>query len=487
MKASIKQHILLAVTLAASTASTMAQEFNSAYFTDDFKYRHTMNAAYGNDQGYAAIPILGNLNIRLQGSFGVGDVLFPNPYYGSPLHPNAKKTATFLHPAISADEGLSKLDKDRNTIMADIGLTIASVGFKAFGGYNTIELKENTRVGLSLPYEFFEFAKDLNNKDYDMSDLSFRAQSYVELAFGHSRKIMDDLRVGAKLKVLLGAARADFTMDHMHASLTGNKWILEGKARGELNLKGATFKTKPKEYKSKQETYPSIDDIDIDGAGLGGFGLGVDLGAIYDFKNIDVEWLKPLKVSMALNDLGFISWSNCRVVETHGEPFEFDGFQDITVKKNTGNSLSERSDQYADKLTDFVNLEDKGDEGGKTTMLATTLKLGAEYTLPMYDKVSFGLLGTHRFEGDYSWTEGRLSANYRPLSWLDGGVNVAVTSFCTTMGWVINFHPVGMNVFFGMDHMVGKTGASMVPLSSNLSFCMGFTAAWGGKKKNKKG
>jgi hypothetical protein len=34
-----------------------------------------------------------------------------------------------------------------------------------------------------------------------------------------------------------------------------------------------------------------------------------------------------------------------------------------------------------------------------------------------------------------------------------------------------------------MDHMIGKTGASMIPLDSNVSFNMGMNIAFGSKKK----
>ena len=53
------------------------------------------------------------------------------------------------------------------------------------------------------------------------------------------------------------------------------------------------------------------------------------------------------------------------------------------------------------------------------------------------------------------------------------------------MGWVINFHPKGINFFVGMDHLIGKTGAKMIPLSSNFSFNLGLNVAWGGKKSKK--
>ena len=478
----IKRYIL-AVTLIAQAVNTTAQDLNSAYFVDDFKYRHTMNPAFGNEQGYTAIPILGNLNLQLQGSLGVGDFFFKNPDYG--IKPGAKKTTTFMHPGISADEALKGFDKGANTVLFDMDIPVVSVGFTGFDGYNTVELKERMHFGLSMPYDFFQFAKDLRNQDYSFDDLGARAWSYTELAFGHSRQLYDNLRVGAKVKLLFGTAYADLSMGGVHANLSGDHWLIDGKARAELNMKGATFKEKEEEYKTQPGKYKRVDGIDVDGGGISGFGLGVDLGAAYEFKDCSVDWLNNLKVSLALTDLGFISWSNGLVAESSGKSFEFDGFNNMDVTNGDNKkTFDDELDNYSDKMKDFANLENKGDNGGSTHGLAATLRFGLEYPLPYYDKLTFGSLLTHRFDGKYSWTEERISANVRPLKWIDGGINVAFTSFCTTMGWVVNFHPVGMNVFIGMDHMIGKTGASMIPLDSNASFNLGMNIAWGGKKKH---
>lgn len=474
MKTSFRKYIL-AVALTASAGNMMAQDLNSAYFTDDFKYRHDMNAAYGNSQNYVAIPVLGNFNVKLQGSFGVGDVLFKNPYYGNPQYPNAKKTATFLHPAISSEDALKGLDKNGNDLIFDIDVPIVSVGFSSWGGYNTIEIMERSHIGMQLPYEFFDFAKNMKNQRYSFDDLGVRGWTYAEIGLGHSRQIMDNLRVGAKVKFLLGGAYANFSMDGVEANMVGDKWTIQGKAKGELNMKGAKFKTEKEEYKTVPgKYYERVTGVDYDNAGIGGFGMALDLGGIYEFKDLDIDWLNGAKVSLALKDLGFISWNNTMVAESSGDPFEFSGFK---MRYEDG-TFENGGDQISDDFKDFANLEDKGETSGKTTALAATVRLGVEYPLPVYDKVSFGLLGTHRFDGIYSWTEGRLSANYTPLKWLDGGINLAVTSYCTTMGWVLNIHPVGANVFFGMDHMIGKTGASMVPLDSNVSFNFGLNVAF---------
>jgi hypothetical protein len=106
------------------------------------------------------------------------------------------------------------------------------------------------------------------------------------------------------------------------------------------------------------------------------------------------------------------------------------------------------------------------------------MNIGVRYTLPVYEKLHFGLLSATRFCGKHTWTEGRLSANWEPLCWLDGGVNLAANTFSTSMGWVVNVHPKGFNVFFGMDHLIGKVSKEMIPLSSNASFSMGMNVTF---------
>ena len=58
-----------------------------------------------------------------------------------------------------------------------------------------------------------EFAKTAGAKqNYHLEDIGMRTTNYAELAFGHARNINDKLRIGAKMKVLVGAAYADFSV-----------------------------------------------------------------------------------------------------------------------------------------------------------------------------------------------------------------------------------------------------------------------------------
>ena len=312
-----------------------------------------------------------------------------------------------------------------------------------------------------------------------MDDISVHAQSFVQLAFGHSRNIGSNLRVGAKMKLLFGVARGDVKITGLRADLADeNKWTMTGKAIANVSLKGFSFKEEEKEYKEEGKgTYRYVNDADVDGPGLGGFGMDFDLGATY---KINDDWT----VSAALIDLGFISWSNNVQAANKQETFEFDGFHDIAVKKNDAsgnpkdNSFESQGDRYSDQIANFANLSDEGDQGSRTTGLGATLNVGCEYVFPLYRKLHFGFLSSTRLNGKYSWTEGRLSANVAPLKWLDGGVNFAVNSFTTSCGWILNIHPKAMNIFIGMDHVLGKTSKEFIPLSSNASVSLGFNVAF---------
>ena len=463
--------IIFAAALATYSTNAAAQTLNTAYFTDGYIMRHTMNPAYGGEQSYVSVPALGNINASVQGNFGVKDVIMKNPLYGMP---GEKRLTTFLNPNISIADAMSGFSSGQNKLIQDLNIAILSAGFKAFGGYNTVEINVKETSGVSLPYELMEFAKNIGNNNYAFDDIKVGGQAYAEIAFGHSRKINEKLSIGAKAKVLLGIARADMEISGLTADLSSNeKWTLRGQGVANVSMKGFKYLSEKKEYNvAGRPPYEQVNDIDVDGAGIGGLGMAVDLGGVY---KINDDWT----VSAAVLDLGFISWSNNMEAVNNGTPFEFNGFHDVAVsREDGGEKLSDKTDKLGDQFTDFVHLKDNGDKGSRTATIGTTINLAGEYTLPVYRKVKFGILSSTRIRGEYSWTEGRLSANYSPLKWINGGVSVSVSSFATSMGWTLNIHPKGYNFFIGMDRLIGKVSKEGIPLNSNVNVAMGMAITW---------
>ena len=461
------QYIIAGLALVCSS-TVSAQNLNSAYFTKDFQFRHEMNPAFENERNYVAIPILGNANVAMHGNFGVEDVIFSNPM------PNGKGYTTFLNPYISPAEALSGFHSGDNKIFTDINIGLLSGGFKSWGGYNTVELNLRANAGVILPYELFEFAKQTGNRVYNIGDINAQAQSFMELAFGHSRQITEKLRLGAKVKFLFGIGRAHIKMTDMRADLTeGNRWVISGNADADVSMKGFEATNKQKNFKVKNGQYEYIDDVKVKNPGIGGFGLALDLGGIY---KIDQDWT----VSASLTDLGFICWDSDEKLSNESKEFVFDGFHDIAVKKDRDpdHSIGHQADSYSDQLAEFAHLKNQGNKGSRTTGIGATMRLAGEYNLPVYRPITFGLLSTTRINGKYSWTEGRLSANYEPLPWLNGGVSFAVNNFTTSMGWVLNIHPKYYNFFIGMDHIFCKTNKNGIPLGSNASVSLGMSVTW---------
>ena len=463
---SIKMRLLLAATVAMTAATAHAQALQTAYFDDGFLYRHTLNPAMGNDRNFVAVPALGNVNADMHGNLSYKDIVRDNPLYPGQ---SGKKKTTFMNPYLS--DPLDGFSTGWNRTGAEATLTVLAGGFKAWGGYNTVELNARSTTHVKLPYELFRFAVNTGNDNYDIGDLYANTQDYVELALGHSRDLNKKWRVGAKVKLLLGIADADVSMTGVRAKLTGSTWTLTGDAAAHMSMKGWKYKVGQKDYKAQSGSYTYINDVDVDGAGIGGVGLATDLGAVY---RPDTHW----EVSAALLDLGFIHWSNDCYATNADKTFSFDGFHDTGVKSSQGNTADDQWDKYSDQIAQFYNMQDQGDRGGRTTMLAGRLNVGAAYTLPGYDKLRLGLLSATRFWGEHTWTECRLGATWKPLSWIDGAVSFSAGTDPVNMGWVVNIHPKGFNMFVGMDRLPGTMSKEMIPVGGNASLSMGMNVTF---------
>ena len=448
---------MMAATMMCAATGMSAQALSSGYFLDGYMFKHQLNPALASEKGYLSIPMLGNINITTKGNIGLSNFLYPTANGG---------LTTFMNSSVSAQEFLDGL-KDNNRLVANLDMTLASIGLKTFGGFSTVEVGLRSHSSVNIPKDMLEFMKVGQSGPrsvYDLGDMGFSSANYMEVALGHSRQIGEKLRVGAKAKFLLGLVYTDLTMKNTHIELGEEKWVVSANQEMNLAMGGLTVP-------SKENGLADFDNAEINKAGLSGFGLAFDLGATY-------EVIDNLTLSAAIKDLGFMGWSNNTYASTNNEPWEFDGFKELSFS-NEDNKLENQLDALGDDFEEYTNLYLR-DSGGKLNKsLAATLVVGAEYALPMYDKLSFGLLSTTKFNGPYSWSEGRLSANVSPLSWLEGGVNVAVSTFGTSAGWILNFHPKVFSFFVGMDCLIGKVNPQFIPVNNaNANFSCGFNIAF---------
>lgn len=474
----IIKNYILAILLTAGGIGMNAQEASrSGYFLEGYNFRHQLNPAFAPEQNYFSIPALGNLGIGAMSNVGVNTFLYKLP--------NGDLT-TFMNSTVGADEFIGKL-KNNNKITADINLTLLSGGFRGFKGYNTVTLSVRSDIGANLPKDLLRFMKlgqDGPDTRYDFSNLRVKANAYAEIALGHQHKINNELNVGGKIKFLLGVGNVDANIKNMSIGMGYDKWEVE--AQGELNIAAGSGLRVPTNYESgknldKPSEYDQIDydGINYDNFGLSGFGMAFDLGATYDMHH----FVEGLTLSAALLDLGFINWKHNVYAATPATQWSFDGFHDIALDEDQpdfdDNKLDQQLDDMWDGLKDCANFERKSQNGSRTSALAATLSLGAEYRMPFYNKLTGGFLFTQRFAGCFSWSEGRFSANYKPTRWFDMSVNYGASSFGSSFGWMLNFHPSGYTFFIGSDHQIFKiTKGIPLPVgktSMNLNIGMSIT------------
>ncbi|MBR4161126.1 MAG: hypothetical protein IKT87_05560 [Bacteroidaceae bacterium] len=471
----IYKSIMFAAAATMLSGAVSAQNLNSAYFLDGYTYGHQLNPAKDYDRnGYVSFPVLGNYNVGMTGNLSLTDFLKFDP---------KGQLTTFMNPSISVKDALSGFSANNNLNM-DMRMEILSFGFHAWGGYNTFSLGMRANSGINAPYELFEFAKNLTNKDYDISDVSSTASVWSEIGLGHSRKVADAWRVGGKVKFLVGGARTKVQLKNAHLNLTGtDQWILSANAQADVSIKGFGWGEMEKNKYSDGSSYEQInfDNVELQSNQIGpnGFGLAFDLGAEWDLE--EQGWVEGMKVSASLLDLGFISWKENHNAYNLGKEVVFTGFNDIQIGNGPGVSVDDQADDYGDRFSSLLAMQDGG-VSKLTTSLGATMNIGVEYAMPFYKKLSVGLLSTTRFQGEYTWNEERISATISPVKWFELSANFGFGTRGTSFGWVANIHPRGFNLFVGMDHMVGTLSKQGVPLKSNTGLTFGINFPFGKSK-----
>ena len=163
-----KIYFILAIAISTAVLPVSAQQLNSAYFTEGYKFRHQLNPAFASSRSYFAIPLVGNLNFGTQSNLGISNFLYP--YNG--------QLTTFMNGAVSADEFLGGLSKN-NKMNVGVSVPFFSVGsWGRKGGFTVVEMNITTTAAFNLPYSLFDFMKNAGaSQNYDISNLGVRARA----------------------------------------------------------------------------------------------------------------------------------------------------------------------------------------------------------------------------------------------------------------------------------------------------------------------
>lgn len=301
-----------------------------------------------------------------------------------------------------------------------------------------------------------------------MSNLGLNADARLELSYGYSRSILGWIRVGAKVKLLAGIAKAEYAMDKLTLDLQSDKWRAEAEGNGYFHAPGVRLT-------ADNGVINGIDVPDysavLDAAlASRNFGAALDLG-------VSMDLIRILTVSASITDLGFMSWNGSRL-GSHNSSLEYSGIENIGAE---GTDVEQQLAGLGEELLEIISPRVMGEEK-LTDMLGMTAHVGVECRMPFYNRLSAGVLGTCRLDGPYSWWETRASVNLALFRILSLSASYAYSTFGGSYGAAINFHPNGVNLFIGVDSFkpVLNMTRQYIPIDSfNTNIAFGLNIAFG--------
>lgn len=448
--------------LLISVAASAQQNLRTAYFNDGYTFKYKMNPAMAPERGFFAFPALGNLGLGVESNLGLSTFLYPT----------SDGLTTFLNSSVNSDDFMKKLNKT-NQMNLNVNASILAFGFRTGKAFHTVDLSLRADARAALPKSLFGFIKEGRSKganSWDIAGAGVRADARLELAYGYSRPILDWINVGGRVKLLMGAARANVMIDKMNLTMSGEQWAIQSHGDAMISFP-MTIGTQPGSNLVDFEEI--IMPENIQEFLTPNIGFAVDLGATADF-------LDFLTASLSVTDLGFISWNNTTMMQAPEGKVTFDGFGTISTDPDSNNTIGDQFENLGEELLDMFTLEKVDDKLKKSSALAATIHAGIEARMPFYDRLTFGLLATHRVDGKYSWTEGRLSANIAPVNWLSASVSAAISDFGTSAGGVLNLHAPGFCFYVGVDSFTSLINVTpqFIPinrLNTNVSFGISFS------------
>lgn len=420
-----------------------AQNFRTGYFLDGYMYKYQLNPAFQSERGFLALPAIGGTSAGIETQI-LGTTL---------MYPSADGTSVswFTDSEVSMDEFMSKIDKF-NPANESFDMNLFAIGFRAKNTYHTLDFSVRGQANEYIPGDAFRLAKDLaagteKNNIYNLSNWSANINTFIQAAYGFSVKIKDVASIGFRAKVLFGAESVYSDLSDLHLDMGEDTYTINATGKivaspyfNDMIVNNAV--SSPTEIIETIMSTPSI-------------------GAALDF-GFSVDFLKHFTFSGSVLDLGFISWKGSTLYDFNSSNWELpytkiegeDGGLNSSIGQITATAgeVAKSQDKYFQKL-------------GFTTLL------GLEFRVPFYTRISFGVLGTHRYEGVHSWTEGRFSVNYAPFRWFSVSGNYAMSTFGESYGAAVNLHPKGFNLFLGVDSFkpLLNTAAGYIPMDELIT------------------
>lgn len=188
--------------------TAQAQYLRSSYFMEGTSARLQLNPGLQPTKGYFNMPIIGSINMSASSNvLGTSDIIdILNS--GSDLYSN--------------DKLFDRLKTD-NRLNVNLNTDILSFGWYRGKGFWSFNVGLRADFGAALSKDMFSMMRTMNgfsleniagtNQNYSLSNQTLNMKAYAEVGLGYSRRITEKLTVGARVKVLLGLARAEMNIN----------------------------------------------------------------------------------------------------------------------------------------------------------------------------------------------------------------------------------------------------------------------------------
>lgn len=431
---------VIALGLFINTRANAQAVLKTMYFAENSTLRHRLNPAFAPLQGYVGMPFLSSIKLDLEGNIGAKHVLYPL---------DNGKLGTLMHPDVSAD-ALNKFP-DMAHLNFHLDYDIFNIGWRrGETGFWTLDWTQRIDVYTTIPKQMLTFLKVGMKNDptvYSFENLGVAQAAYNQIALGFSSDIkpVKGLRVGGKLKFLVGIDDAKVRVDRMTVSMSKDEWKINAKASGYAALGGLQLGT---------DENGSVNSASFDASRIApsGYGFAADFGISYVISE-DTP-VDGLGFSFAVTDLGAIinMQSTLQKVESPDGEFVYTGFEDVDFSQS--GSLNEQVNNIKDSFMSMLKLTPQEVGGNMTRMLNTKLYAGIDYSFLKERRMNVGLLYTCEFSPLKTLHEMTFSWNYMPVDWFDVSLSYSFLNVYESFGVLLNFTPRrGVNFFIGTDYV----------------------------------
>ena len=463
-----KTIVSISILLLAATLGAQAQRMsNSVYFLPEWSKRHTLNAAFAPEYGYFSLPVMGGMGLNVKAGLGLSNLIYP---YGN-------EYVTFMHSSVDANDFLNALDPV-TSVSQGLSLDLLSFGFflKDEGrSFLSFDLKLKESLDVHLPRGLFGLMKKGMSgatNVYDLHELAVGVNTSLQLAFGYSRDINEQIRVGGAVKLLAGLAAGRIRYDRFNVTLDNDHYAVDARGTATLYTDLLTVGT---------DENGNLDFTDI-GFSLNslrpaGMGFALDLGVTY-------KPIEHLTLAAAINDLGMMSWRGSAVTRgvADGE-VDFNGFTNLDAD-DLGGSVEEQLGQLKDDALELIQFKPEKNTGNDKELLPFTVNLSAEYSIfnRTDHDISVGLL-YQMYDMPLSRMSHDLMASltFRVFRWLSlAGTCELINGDYNRLGMALNISPRGFNFFVATDLLVNHLNPQFIPIDkTRMNVMTGISFSFG--------